>query len=100
MKCWCCDYVSDNIGCWAIRVVMVVIEVVVDGKEVYKVEKVVTKRSGQRLKVLKLDLLSILDAEIIQASDAISWVCCASGLALFIHFRQYCQLSIANWGVG
>ena len=43
MKCWCCDYVSDNIGCWAIRVVMVVIEVVVDGKEVYKVEKVVTK---------------------------------------------------------
>ena len=43
MKCWCCDYVSDNIGCWAIRVVMVVIEVVVDGKEVYKVGKVWTK---------------------------------------------------------
>ena len=43
MKCWCSDYVGDNIGCWAIRVVMVVIEVVVDGKEVYKVEKVVTK---------------------------------------------------------
>ena len=43
MKCRCCDYVSDNIGCWAIRVVMVFIEVVVDGKEVYKVEKVVTK---------------------------------------------------------
>ena len=41
MKCWCCDY--DNIGCWAIRVVMVVIEVVVDGKEVYKVGKVWTK---------------------------------------------------------
>ena len=61
MKCWCCDYVSDNIGCWAIRVVMVVIEVVVDGKEVYKVEKVVTKRSGQRLKVLKLDFFSSRD---------------------------------------
>ena len=43
MKCWCCDYVVGYIGCWAIRVVMVVIEVVVDGKEVYKVEKVVTK---------------------------------------------------------
>ena len=43
MKCWCCDYVGDNIGCWAIMVVMVVIEMVVDDKEVYKVGKVVTK---------------------------------------------------------
>ena len=43
MKCWCCDYVGDNIGCWAIMVVMVVIEMVVDNKEVYKVGKVVTK---------------------------------------------------------
>ena len=43
MKCWCCDYVGDNISCWAIMVVMVVIEMVVDDKEVYKVEKVFTK---------------------------------------------------------
>ena len=43
MKCWCCDYVGDNIGCWAVMVVMVVIEMVVDDKEVYKVGKVVTK---------------------------------------------------------
>ena len=43
MKCFCCDYVGDNISCWAIMVVVVVIEIVVDDKEVYKVGKVVTK---------------------------------------------------------
>ena len=42
-ECWSCDHVGDNIGCWAIMVVMVVIEMVVDDKEVYKVVKVVTK---------------------------------------------------------
>ena len=43
MKCFCCDYVGDNISCWAIMVVVVVvIEIVVDDKEVYKVGKVVT----------------------------------------------------------
>ena len=30
MTSWCCDYVGDNIGCWAVRKVMVVIEMVVD----------------------------------------------------------------------
>ena len=35
--------IGDNIGCWAIMVVMVVIEMAVDDKEVYEVGKVVTK---------------------------------------------------------
>ena len=30
MKCWSCDHVGDNIGCWANGRVMVVIEMVVE----------------------------------------------------------------------
>ena len=41
-------------------------------------------RRGQRPKVLKLDFLFVLAAEIIQVSDSIAWVRCASGNACFL----------------
>ena len=81
MKCWCCDYVGDNIGCWAIMVVMVVIEMGVDNKEVYKVGKVVTKEQS-KAKSAETGFFFVLVVEIIQVLDSIAWVRCASGNVL------------------
>ena len=79
MKCWCCDYFGDNISCWAIMVVVVVIEMVVDDKEVYKVGKVVTKERTKAKSAETGFFFFVLAVEIIQFLDSIAWVRCASG---------------------
>ena len=48
-----------------------------DDRKVHKVGKVVTKEWG-KAEVLKLEFGFVLAAEIIQVSDSIAWVCCAS----------------------
>ena len=77
MKCWCSDYVGDNIGCWAIMVVMVVIEMGVDNKEVYKVGKVVTKEQSKAKSAETGFFLRFGSRD-----NSIAWVRCASGNVL------------------
>ena len=58
MKCWCCDYVGDNIGSW-----------MVDEQGDREVYKVVTK---ERTKAKRADtgFFFVLAAKIIQALDS------------------------------
>ena len=70
-ECWTlvqCDYVGDNIGCWAIGEVMVVIERWWTSRtpERWTRWERWSPRSGGKLKVLNLEFVFVLAAEIIQ----------------------------------
>ena len=78
---------------------MSVIEMVVDEKddrEVHKVGKVVTKEWG-KAEVLKLEFGFVLAAEIIQVSDSIAWVCCASCKVYWHIFQRFSHSGLVHY---